>query len=221
VYGIEGARPQALIALNAPSSSEALLSGLEYVAWSLAVLNIVLLVRRSIWNYPFGIATVTLYGIVFLRARLYSDAILQIYFVVVQVYGWWNWVRGRNEDGIVRVETMSGSERGLFAALTLAVAVILGWTFATYSNAAAPWMDASLAAISVTAQYLLSIRKIENWILWIAADVVYIGLYWWKHLYATSILYAIFLALSIVGLVEWQRQLKRGGDGLALQEVQP
>lgn len=191
----------------------------EIIAAILGVVNIVLLVRRSIWNYPFGIVMVALYGFVFLQARLYSDAILQIYFFVVQIYGWWNWYQGRNEDGLVRIETMSAQERALFAAATLAVAVALGWAFATYSNAAAPWMDASLAATSVTAQYLLSIRKIENWILWIAVDVVYIGLYWWKHLYPTSGLYAIFLVLSIAGLVEWLRALRRTRDGFALQEA--
>lgn len=196
------------------------MSNLEIIAAILGVANIVLLVRRSIWNYPFGIVMVALYGIVFLQARLYSDAILQIYFLVVQIYGWWNWYRGRNEDGLVRVEIMSPRERAFFAALTVAIAVALGWTFATYSNAAAPWMDASLAATSVTAQYLLSIRKIENWVLWIAVDVVYIGLYWWKHLYATSGLYAVFLVLSIAGLIEWLRARKRSREDFALQVAQ-
>jgi nicotinamide mononucleotide transporter len=178
---------------------------IENGAALLGILNVGLLVRRSIWNYPFGIASVALYGYVFLVARLYSDAILQIYFVAVQFYGWWNWLHGRSKTGDLVVETMSARQRTWLSLATLAIALSLGWLFRTYTNAAAPWMDAALAATSVTAQYLLSIRKIENWILWIAVDVFYIGLYWWKGLHSTAGLYTVFLVLSIAGLFEWMK----------------
>ena len=177
----------------------------ENVAALLGVLNVALLVRRSIWNYPFGIASVALYGYVFFGARLYSDAILQIYFFLIQFYGWWNWYHGRSDDGLARVETMSGRERATWAVVTAAVALAIGWAFRTYTNAAAPWMDAALASTSVTAQYLLSIRKLENWILWITVDVFYVGLYWWKGLFSTAGLYVVFLVLSAAGLSEWLR----------------
>lgn len=182
------------------------MSPTEIIAALLGVANIALLVRRSIWNYPFGLVMVVLYGFVFYRARFYSDTILQVYFFVVQLYGWWNWAHGRNEDGLARVETLRGQARILWSAAAIAAWLVIGWTFATYTNAAAPWMDASIAAMSVTAQILLSIRKIENWILWIAADIVAVGLYFWKGLYPTTALYAIFLAFSIAGLLEWRRE---------------
>ena len=180
----------------------------EIIAAALGLINVGLLVRRSIWNYAFGIASVALYGYVFYTARLYSDAILQIYFFSMQFYGWWNWLHGRNRDGLARIETMSARARLLFGAGTLAVAIAMGWIFRTYTNAAAPWMDATLAATSVTAQYLLSVRKLENWILWIAVDVFYIGLYDWKTLFWTAGLYAVFLLLSIAGLLEWLREYR-------------
>jgi len=177
----------------------------ENAAALLGVANVALLIRRSIWNYPFGIVSVAIYGYVFYSVRLYSDGILQIYFFLIQFYGWWNWLHGRNEDGLARVETMAARERATWSALTILVALGIGWLFRTYTNAAAPWMDAALAATSVTAQYLLSIRKLENWVLWIAADVFYVGLYWWKGLYPTAGLYAVFLILSVAGLGEWSR----------------
>ena len=185
-----------------------MISGLatpENGAALLGVINVALLVRRSIWNYPFGIASVALYGYVFYGVRLYSDAILQIYFFLIQFYGWWNWLHGRNDDGLARVEVMTASERASWAGATVVIALAIGWLFRTYTNAAAPWMDAALAATSVTAQYLLSIRKIENWILWIVADVFYVGLYWWKGLFSTAGLYGVFLVLSIAGLIGWLR----------------
>lgn len=196
------------------------MSPVEIVAALLGIANIWLLVRRSVWNYPFGLATVAIYAFVFFRARFYSDAILQVYFFVVQLYGWWNWLHGRNDDGLVRVATLSGRERGLWAAVTVASWLAIGWFFSTYTNAAAPWMDGSIAAMSVVAQYLLSVRRIENWYLWIAADCVAVPLYLWKGLYPTSALYLIFLGFSVAGYLEWRREW-RTHDELAAPAETP
>jgi nicotinamide mononucleotide transporter len=191
------------------------LSGTEIIASILGVANIVLLVRRSIWNYPFGIVMVTLYGFVFFEARLYSDAALQVFFFVVQVYGWWVWYHARNDDGLVRVEAMSNRARLVWIAVIAAVTVAEGWYLSRYTGDSAPWMDANTTAMSVVAQYLLSIRKIENWILWIVTDVVQIGLYYWKGLYPTTGLYVLFLVLSAVGLYQWLRELRAHPAGAA------
>jgi nicotinamide mononucleotide transporter len=181
-------------------------SWIEIVAAILGVVNIVLLVRRSIWNYPFGIVMVSLYGVVFFQARLFSDALLQVFFFVVQIYGWWVWYHARDSAGLVKVEVMSASSRLIWLGVIVAATAMEGWYLAHYTSDSAPWMDANTTAMSVVAQYLLSIRKIENWILWIVTDVVQIGLYYWKGLYPTTGLYILFLILSSVGLYEWLRE---------------
>ncbi len=183
------------------------MSWIELFAAGLGVVNVWLVVRRSVWNYPFGLVMVTLYGFVFFRARLYSDTILQGYFFAVQVFGWWYWLKGRGTDGLVRPEVMHTAGRLAATAVTLAGAAAGGWFFATYTNAAAPWLDAFIATASVMAQYLMSIRKIENWAWWIAVDIVAVGVYFWKGLYPTTVLYVIFLGLSIMGMISWWRQL--------------
>lgn len=190
------------------------MSWTEIVASLLGVVNIVLLVRRSIWNYPFGIVMVTLYGVVFFEARLFSDALLQVFFFVVQVYGWWVWYHARDSEGLVKVELMSTRSRIGWAAVIVVATVAEGWYLANYTTDSAPWMDANTTAMSVVAQYLLSIRKIENWILWIVTDVVQIGLYYWKGLYPTAGLYMLFLVLSCVGLYEWQREWRAHPQGV-------
>lgn len=190
------------------------MSWTEIVASLLGVVNIVLLVRRSIWNYPFGIVMVTLYGVVFFEARLFSDALLQVFFLVVQVYGWWVWYHARDSEGLVKVELMSTRSRIVWAAVIVVATVAEGWYLANYTTDSAPWMDANTTAMSVVAQYLLSIRKIENWILWIVTDVVQIGLYYWKGLYPTTGLYMLFLVLSCVGLYEWQREWRAHPQGV-------
>jgi nicotinamide mononucleotide transporter len=188
-------------------------SWIEIVASILGVVNIVLLVRRSIWNYPFGIVMVSMYGVVFFQARLFSDALLQVFFFIVQIYGWWVWYHARDSAGLVKVELMSARSRILWIGVIVVATVVEGWYLANYTRDSAPWMDANTTAMSVVAQYLLSIRKIENWILWIVTDVVQIGLYYWKGLYPTTGLYILFLILSSVGLYEWLREWWAHGAG--------
>ena len=190
------------------------MSWTEIVASILGVVNIVLLVRRSIWNYPFGIAMVSMYAVVFFQARFFSDALLQVFFFVVQIYGWWVWYHARDSEGLVKVELMSNRARIGWAAVIVFATVAEGWYLANYTTDSAPWMDANTTAMSVVAQYLLSIRKIENWILWIVTDVVQIGLYYWKGLYPTAGLYVLFLVMSAVGLYEWQREWRAHPQGV-------
>jgi nicotinamide mononucleotide transporter len=184
----------------------------EYIAAVLGLVNVSLVVTRSVWNYPFGLAMVVVYGFVFYQARLYSDTILQVYFFVVQIFGWWYWLKGRGQDGLLRPETLG--MKGWFAAslATVAGTAAGGWFFATYTNAAAPWFDAFIAAASVTAQTLMSARKTENWLWWIAVDIVAVGVYFWKGLYPTTALYLIFLGMSVAGLISWRRQLQYEGQ---------
>lgn len=184
------------------------MSIVEIAASILGLVNVALIVRRSIWNYPFGLAMVALYGAVFLEARLYSDAALQVFFFVVQIYGWWVWHRTRSDDGRVRVARLGNPARLAWCAAIAGATLAEGWYLAHYTADAAPWMDANTTAMSVAAQFLLSVRRIENWVLWIATDIVQIGLYYWKGLYPTAALYSLFLVLCVVGLRQWSRQLE-------------
>ena len=183
----------------------------EWVAAGLGLLNVGLLVLRSVWNYPFGLAMVTLYFFVFLEQRLYSDMLLQIFFFVVQVYGWWNWVKAKQAAGEVQVDLLRGSERVTWLLITALVSLLLGFLMARYTNAASPYIDASIAGMSISAQILLAFRKLENWLLWILADIVAVGLYLSKDLKPTAGLYAVFLVLCVIGLVDWGRKLRAQG----------
>jgi nicotinamide mononucleotide transporter len=166
-------------------------------------------VRRSIWNYPFGIAMVVLFFFIFLKARLYSDALLQIFFVVIQLYGWWNWHRNMAADDGVAIGRLDVRARLFWLAGTVAAATAWGLGMAYYTDAAAPVADAFIAGTSVAAQCLQSLRRIESWVLWIVVDVLAIGVYLWRDLAITSALYAIFLVMSVFGLIEWRRRLRQ------------
>lgn len=180
---------------------------LEWFAAALGIVNVTLVVRRSIWNYPFGLAMVSLYFFVFFEARLYSDALLQIFFFAVNLYGWRNWVNAKRASGEVAVGTLTPRERIVWAGATAAASLLWGLGMARFTDAAAPMIDAAIAGTSIAAQILMARRKIENWVLWILVDAVAIFLFWNRGLPYTSGLYALFLLLSIAGLSGWRRAL--------------
>lgn len=184
---------------------------LEWVAAGLGVINVGLLVRRSIWNYPFALAMVTLYFFVFYEAKLYSDMLLQPFFFVVNLYGWWSWVNAKRAAGEVQVGLLPMRDRLFWGVGIVVASLAWGMAMHRFTDAAYPFIDAFVAGASVAAQILLARRKLENWVLWIVVDVVAIGLYWSRDLYYTSGLYALLLLLSIAGFIDWRRKLAAQG----------
>lgn len=186
------------------------MSPLEAVAALLGLANVVLLWRRSIWNYPFGMAMVALYLEIFWQARLYAEAGLQVFFFAVNIYGWVLWLRHGGAEGPVEVDWMTARQRQAWAAAIAAISLSLGWLLHRYTDAALPFVDAAVAAASIAAQFMLSFRKIENWVLWILIDVVSIGLYINRELFLTAGLYVVLLGLSVLGLKDWVAAAREG-----------
>lgn len=181
--------------------------GVEIVAALLGVINVVLVVRRSTWNYPFGIAMVALYFFVFAHAKLYSDALLQVFFFVIQIYGWWAWYHASHVNHGVAVRWMSWRERLPWLGATIAAVLLWGTGMARFTDAAAPYIDATTAGLSVAAQFLQSLRRVESWVLWILVDLIALGLFTSRGLLVTTALYGLFLILSVIGLIEWRRRV--------------
>ena len=181
---------------------------IEIAAALLGLINVALVVRRSVWNYPFGLAMVSLYGVLFFEQRLYSDMLLQVFFFVIQLYGWVNWARAGKFEGGVVVENMRWPERIGWLVFAAGFSLSLGTAMAGFTDAAAPYVDSAIAGFSVAAQMLQSWRRVESWVLWIGVDVVAVGLFIWRGLYVTAGLYAIFLMMCLFGLREWLRMLK-------------
>jgi nicotinamide mononucleotide transporter len=185
-------------------------STLELLAVMLGLANVGLLVRRSIWNYPFGMAMVALYALIFFEAKLYGEAGLQVFFFVVQGWGWYLWARAGGLEQAVEVRWMGWPARILSLVLVGLVTMGLGTLMYRLTDAAMPFADAAITGASVVAQVLLSVRRIENWILWIVIDVGSIALYIVRDLHLTAGLYCAFLVLATLGLVEWVKASRKG-----------
>jgi nicotinamide mononucleotide transporter len=183
---------------------------IEIIAASFGFINVFLIIRRSIWNYPFGIVMVMLYAWIFYDYQLYSDTLLQIFFFVIQIFGLIWWLSGRNDQGLVIVRSMPTAQFGLTLLAGAIGAATLGLLMHRFTDAALPFADASVAAFSVVAQTLLARRFLQNWWVWIGVDVLAIGVFTTKGLVPTAALYAIFLALAIAGYLSWRRAYKTG-----------
>ena len=181
------------------------MSPIEIVAVLLGIANILLIIRRSVWNYPFGIAMVTLYFFIFRDAKLYSDAGLQIFFVVANLYGWFSWSRNKAEAGEIVVQRLGRD--GLLAWIAGSAVATAAWgcVMSTYTDASYPFWDAGVATLSVAGQILMTRRYLENWYWWIAVNAISIPLYIVKGLHLTAGLYALFLVLAAAGLLQWRK----------------
>jgi nicotinamide mononucleotide transporter len=177
---------------------------LEIAGTVTTVVGIWLTTRRILICWPTVLAADLLYLVVFYRARLYSDALLQVFFVAFTLYGWWHWWRGVREVGEVRVVSLG--MRGWLSGLAAGAvgAVLLGWLMERV-GAALPHLDAALTSYSLVASWWGARKHIANWWLWIAVDLVYIGEYLYKDLRPTAALYAGLVALAVLGLRDWRR----------------
>lgn len=182
---------------------------IEIVAAMLGFVNVGLIIRRSIWNYPFGIVMVVLYGIVFWQYRLYAEAALQVYFLVIQIFGWVWWYRGRGDDGLILVTRAPTREITTCVFVALLTALALGSMLDHWTSADAPYWDATIAALSVVAQFLLARRRLESWLVWMIVDVLAIGLYISRDLFPTAALYSLFLIMATIGLFTWTQAWRK------------
>jgi nicotinamide mononucleotide transporter len=184
------------------------MSRLEWFAAGLGILNIILIVRRNVWNFPVALVMVAIYGFIFATAKLYSDAGLQLFFFVLNIYGWWAWTRNKQVEGTLIVERLTWDQRWGWLIGVLLVVDVWGHIMQENTNAAYPYWDGAVAMISVAAQILMTRRYLENWHGWIIVNLLSIPLYIVKGLYPTAGLYGVNLVIAIAGLIEWQRVRK-------------
>lgn len=176
--------------------------GLELAGAITAALGIWLTTRRLLICWPVTLASIVLYMVVFYRAGLFSDALLQVFFVIFTFYGWWHWWRGAREEGAVTIVPLQRSS--LIVAIVLGVpgSFVLG-VLAKHLHAALPYLDAVLMSYSLVATWWQARKHIANWWLWIVVDAVYIGEYIYKDLWPTALLYAGLIGLAFLGLRDW------------------
>jgi nicotinamide mononucleotide transporter len=178
---------------------------LELISFVLAVTTVILNIRQTHWAWLFSILSSATYGVVFFGARLYGDMALQVVFIAVSVWGWYQWLYGgARHEGLV-VTRLGTAPRWYAIGAWLVGFALIAMFLRTWTNTDVPHIDGFLTAGSLVGQVLLSRKKVENWHVWIAVDVLYVGLYVYKGLMLTAILYAVFVVLAWIGLRTWSK----------------
>lgn len=193
---------------------------LELVSFALSLLSVWLTIRQNAWGWLFSILSSATYAVVFFESRLYGDASLQLVFITVSAWGWYHWLHASRTVHVVSepsattvARTLAVSrldKRGWLLGATAWLASFgLLWLFLSRcTDTDVPVIDGFLTAGSLLGQVLLSQKKIENWMVWIAVDILYVGLYAHKGLHVTMVLYTLFIFMAIAGLRTWRRELR-------------
>lgn len=194
------------------------MSTLEIIAVIVNVLGVWLTARRIRWCWPVSVVAVLLYAWIFYDAKLYSDMLLQVLFAFLQGYGWWRWSTGGLDHGKVHVGQLALGEAAIGLIVGAVGALLLGSLMATFTDAAVPWLDASLTAFSLVASVWAARKYVASWWLWIVLDVVYVGMYLFKDLHLTAGLYAGFILLALYGLRAWRQDVQQQAARRSLGE---
>ncbi|MTH55080.1 nicotinamide riboside transporter PnuC [Bacillus mangrovi] len=182
-------------------------SGWMEIAASLAGLVCVWLnAKENIWAYPIGIVNLTLFFFIFYEVKLYADAVLQIIFLVLSIYGWVVWLTKREGHSVRPTRKITRNETVFLFTGILLVAVSWGYGLSAYTDASIPYADASMASMSIFAQAFLSRKVLENWLIWIAVDILSVGIYLYKGLPLIAFTYFVFLLICIYGYISWKKE---------------
>jgi nicotinamide mononucleotide transporter len=180
----------------------------------LGILYILFSIRQHILTWPTGLLTSLLYIYVFFKSGFYADMGLQWYYVFISIYGWYYWLRGgkkveKEPDENVPVKR---SSQDLLIKITGATILIYGvilFILLKYTDSDVPFMDSLTTALSIIATWMLAKKYIEHWLIWIFTDLVSAGLYVYKGLWPTVILFIVYTAMAVAGYFEWRKNLKR------------
>ncbi|QNA89639.1 nicotinamide mononucleotide transporter [Massilia sp. Dwa41.01b] len=175
---------------------------LELISFALAVATVLLNIRQNHWAWLFSIAASSTYAVVFFDARLYGDSGLQLVFIAASIWGWVQWLRGAGDTRLAVSRLDRTGWAWMLGGWALAY-LALSWFLQTFTNTDVPHTDGFLTAGSLVGQLLLARKKVENWHVWLVVDVLYVGLYIFKDLHVTAVLYAVFVVLAARGLRAW------------------
>jgi len=179
-------------------------TALEWTAVISGFLCIYLAAKESIWNWPISIISVGAYGVLFYREAMYGDMTLQAYFLGTAFYGWYFWLSKKTEQDkpILRLK----GKQWIAVVFTIPLLCLpLGWFMEHYTNSNVPYADGFCTAVSFIAQFLLTRKIMENWLLWVFVNICYIPLFVYKNLSLSAVLYMVLVVIAYRGYLDWRK----------------
>lgn len=184
----------------------------ELVGALAGMVYIFLEIRQNAWLWPVGIVTALFYILVFFQAKFYADMSLQVYYVAISIYGWHQWTKGKFvQDKIQLPVRKTGWQLGILLFLvSLAIYWVIAFILVRYTDSPVPYGDAFTTALSIVGTWMLAKKLIEHWYVWVIVNMVSVGLYIFKELYPTTILYLVYLIMAIIGYFVWRKSGVKG-----------
>src|SRR5919107_5091803 len=179
----------------------------EVLAVIFGIISVYLSTREHIWSWPTALVNVALYFVVFFEAKLYADMGLQVVYFGLSLYGWYEWLYGGANRTELHVSRTSRPLGVRLLIIGVVCAAVIGTLLARFTDAALPYVDSATTSTSLVAQWMMTRKILENWAVWAVVDVVYVGMFIYKHLYLTAGLYTVFFVLAAMGYVQWKRSL--------------
>ena len=183
---------------------------IELLGAILGIAFIFFSIKQNILTWPTGLATSILYIIVFFESKFYADMGLQVYYVGISIYGWYYWIKGKKSENsntvLVRQTNKKLWLKLIAIALLLYFAILI--ILLSFTDSDVPFMDSFTTALSIIATWMLAKKYIEQWLIWIFVDIISAGLYIYKELWATVILFAVYTVMAFLGYIEWRKTLK-------------
>ncbi|MDB5006385.1 MAG: nicotinamide mononucleotide transporter [Mucilaginibacter sp.] len=181
---------------------------LEIIGVITGLICVYLAAINNIWNWPIAIISVAIYIFIFFDTRLYADMGLQVYFLIMNVYGWYYWSKKPASEEKTPVMRVTQKEM-IFSAIAVVVFTFILGSVLKYTAASYPFIDSFCTACSLVAQVFLARKVLENWLIWIFVDIIYVGVYIFKGLDLTAIMYAIYVGIALLGYIDWKKDYKK------------
>lgn len=181
---------------------------LEITGVITGLLCVYLAAKNIIWNWPFAIISVTIYIFIFFNSHLFADMGLQVYFLATNIYGWYFWSKKPASAEKAPVMRIKKTEVILSVIAVIIFTFLLG-SVLKYTTASYPYIDSFCAACSLVAQVFLARKVLENWLIWVFVDIIYVGVYLFKGLHLTAIMYAIYVGIALLGYIDWKKDWKK------------
>ncbi len=188
-------------------------NNIELLGAILGLLYIFFSIRQNILTWPTGLLASLLYSYVFFQTRFYADMGLQVYYVAISIYGWYHWLKGANNkneevESELFVQKLPAKLVWKLIVATIVIFLVLLFILLKYTDSDVPFMDSLTTALSVVATWMLAKKYLEHWLIWIFVDAVSAGLYVYKNLWPTVILFLVYTVMALLGYFEWKKDLK-------------
>lgn len=181
-------------------------SPLEWCGVITGILCVWLAAKNNIWNWPIAIVSVLIYIFIFFESKLYADMGLQFYFFGMNIYGWYYWSKQKNNQTETRPISLITKNEILFSTAGIIIFTLaLGFLLHKNTDASFPFIDSFCTAGSLIAQVFLARKVLQNWLIWIFVDAIYVGVYFSKDLYATGLMYALYIVIATMGYLDWKK----------------